>query len=107
VGSDSFGRLYAPPLPFDQQPLEAWAAIDACDAAYAATGDRQWQSYARTAYRWFLGQNELGIPLGDIKTGECYDGLIPTGINRNRGAESILAFHLATVTIQRHRAGEC
>jgi glycosyltransferase involved in cell wall biosynthesis len=107
VGSDSFGRLYAPPLPFDQQPLEAWAAIDACDAAFAATGDTQWQSYARTAYRWFLGQNELGIALGDIKTGECYDGLIPTGVNRNRGAESILAFHLATVTIQRHRAGEC
>jgi glycosyltransferase involved in cell wall biosynthesis len=107
VGSDSFGRLYAPPLPFDQQPLEAWAAIDACDAAYAATGDIQWQSYARTAYRWFLGQNELGMALGDIETGECYDGLIPTGVNRNRGAESILAFHLATVTIQRHRAGEC
>jgi glycosyltransferase involved in cell wall biosynthesis len=107
VGSDSFGRLYAPPLPFDQQPLEAWAAIDACDAAYSATGDIQWQSYARTAYRWFLGQNELGMALGDIKTGECYDGLIPTGVNRNRGAESILAFHLATVTIQRHRAGEC
>jgi glycosyltransferase involved in cell wall biosynthesis len=107
VGSDSFGRVYAPPLPFDQQPLEAWAAIDACDAAYAATGDPQWQSYARTAYRWFHGQNELGVALGDIQTGECYDGLIPTGVNRNRGAESILAFHLATVTIQRHRIGEC
>jgi hypothetical protein len=94
-------------LPFDQQPLEAWAAVDACDAAYAATGDIQWQSYARTAYRWFLGQNELGVSLGDSETGECYDGLIPTGVNRNRGAESILAFHLATVAIQRHRAGEC
>jgi glycosyltransferase involved in cell wall biosynthesis len=107
VGSDSFGRLYAPPLPFDQQPLEAWAAVDACDAAYAATGDIQWQSDARTAYRWFLGQNELGVALGDVATGECFDGLIPTGVNRNRGAESILAFHLATATIQRHRAGEC
>jgi glycosyltransferase involved in cell wall biosynthesis len=107
VGSDSFGRLYAPPLPFDQQPVEAWAAIDACDAAYAATGNSEWQSHARTAYRWFLGQNELGLALGDVETGECYDGLIPTGVNRNRGAESILAFHLATVTIQRHRAGEC
>jgi glycosyltransferase involved in cell wall biosynthesis len=107
VGSDSFARLYAPPLPFDQQPIEAWAAIDACDAAYAATGNMQWQSYARTAYRWFLGQNELGVALGDVATGECFDGLIPTGVNRNRGAESILAFHLATATIQHHRAGEC
>jgi glycosyltransferase involved in cell wall biosynthesis len=107
IGSDSFGRPYAPPLPFDQQPLEAWAAVDACDAAFSASGDITWQSFARTAYRWFLGQNDLGIALGDIESGECFDGLIPTGVNRNRGAESILAFHLATATIQRHRAGEC
>jgi glycosyltransferase involved in cell wall biosynthesis len=107
VGSDSFGRLYAPPLPFDQQPLEAWASVDACDAAFAASGDTVWQSFARTAYRWFLGQNDLGIPLGTVETGECFDGLIPTGVNRNRGAESILAFHLATVTIQRHQQAKC
>ncbi len=107
VGSDSFGRPYAPPLPFDQQPLEAWAAVDACDAAYAATADPQWQRNARTAYRWFLGQNELGQALGDVKTGGCYDGLIPTGVNRNRGAESILAFHLATAKIQSHRQTAC
>ena len=29
VGTDSFGRSYADPLPFDQQPLEAWATVDA------------------------------------------------------------------------------
>ncbi len=107
VGSDSFGRPYAPPLPFDQQPVEAWAMIDACDAAFSATGDLRWQRAARNAYRWFLGKNELGLALGDIETGECFDGLIPTGVNRNRGAESILAFHLATVTIQRHKQAVC
>ncbi len=107
VGSDSFGQPYAQPLPFDQQPLEAWASVDACDAAFAATGDAAWQSYARTAYRWFLGQNDLGLALADVDSGECFDGLIPTGVNRNRGAESILAFHLATVTIQRHKHAVC
>ncbi len=107
VGSDSFGQPYAQPLPFDQQPLEAWASVDACDAAFAATGDAAWQSYARTAYRWFLGQNDLGLALADVDSGECFDGLIPTGVNRNRGAESILAFHLATVTIQRHKQAVC
>ncbi len=107
VGSDSFGTHYAPPLPFDQQPVEAWAMIDACDAAYAATLDSRWQERARDAYLWFLGRNELGLALGDVSSGECYDGLIPTGINRNRGAESILAFHLATIAIQRHRSAMC
>jgi glycosyltransferase involved in cell wall biosynthesis len=107
VGSDSFGRLYAPPLPFDQQPVEAWAMVDACDAAFEATGDVQWQERARHAYLWFLGRNQLGLALGDPDSGECHDGLIPTGINRNRGAESILAFHLATIAIQRHRVAAC
>jgi glycosyltransferase involved in cell wall biosynthesis len=107
VGSDSFGRNYAPPLPFDQQPLEAWAMVDACIAAFDATGDAAWQTAARNAYLWFLGKNELGLALGDIDTGECYDGLMPTGANRNRGAESILAFHLATIAMQGHRGSEC
>ena len=49
----------------------------------------------------------LGLALGDIETGECQDGLMPTGVNRNRGAESILAFHFATVAIQHHRGSEC
>jgi glycosyltransferase involved in cell wall biosynthesis len=105
IGSDSFGRIYAPPLPFDQQPIEAWAAVDACDAAFGASGEKRWQRAAVNAYRWFLGKNELGVAVGDAETGECYDGLIPTGVNRNRGAESILAFHHATITIQRHRGG--
>jgi glycosyltransferase involved in cell wall biosynthesis len=107
VGSDSFGRLYAPPLPFDQQPVEAWAMVDACDAAFDATGDAQWQERARHAYLWFLGRNELGLALGDPDSGECHDGLIPTGLNRNRGAESILAFYLATSAIQHHRSTAC
>ena len=107
IGTDSFGSLYASPLPFDQQPVEAWAMVEACDAAFAATGDARWQERARGAYLWFLGKNDLGLALGDPATGECFDGLIPTGINRNRGAESILAFQLATLAIQRHRGAMC
>lgn len=107
VGTDSFGRLYAAPLPFDQQPLEAWAMVDACDAAHAATGASAWRDRALNAYRWFLGKNELAIALADPETGECFDGLMPTGVNRNRGAESVLAFQLATIAIQRLRSDPC
>ncbi len=99
VGSDSFGRKYSDPLPFDQQPLEAWATIDACAAAFDATRDAHWQHLAEKAYRWFLGANDLGLALADPATGECFDGLMPTGVNRNQGAESVLAFHMATLAI--------
>lgn len=107
IGTDSFGALYGPALPFDQQPVEAWAMVDACDAAFAATGDSKWSGQARNAYLWFLGKNELGKAVADPASGECFDGLIPTGINRNRGAESILAFHLATKSIQCHLEAAC
>ncbi|WP_415642053.1 glycosyltransferase [Sphingomonas antarctica] len=95
VGHESFGREYAEPLPFDQQPLEAWATIDACAAALSVTNDAKWRDRALSAWRWYLGDNDVGVPLGDPATGECFDGLHPTCVNRNRGAESILSFQLA------------
>jgi glycosyltransferase involved in cell wall biosynthesis len=105
IGSDSFSRPFAQPLPHDQQPVEAAAMVDACDAAFAATGDIVWQERAINAYRWFLGKNENGLPVGDVETGGCFDALTPTGVNQNQGAESLLAFHLATVSIQPHVTG--
>jgi glycosyltransferase involved in cell wall biosynthesis len=107
IGSDSFNRPFAHPLPHDQQPVEAAAMVDACDAAFLATGDDVWRARAINAYRWFLGKNEGDVPIGDVETGACYDALTPTGVNRNQGAESLLAFHLATVAIQRHMARGC
>ncbi|WP_375398324.1 glycosyltransferase [uncultured Sphingomonas sp.] len=99
VGTDSFGRSYADPLPFDQQPLEAQAAIEACAAAFDATGDRRWVDEAARAYRWYLGGNDLDLPLASGTDGGCFDGLMPGGVNRNQGAESILALQLASCAI--------
>ncbi|MBL7372760.1 glycosyl transferase family 1, partial [Escherichia coli] len=53
VGTESFGRAYAPPLQFDQQPLEAQATVEACVAAHEATGERRWVDEAMRAYRWY------------------------------------------------------
>jgi glycosyltransferase involved in cell wall biosynthesis len=102
IGSDSFSRPFAQPLPHDQQPVEAAAMVDACDAAFVATGDTVWQARAIKAYRWFLGQNDNHLVVGDFATGGCFDALTPTGVNLNQGAESLLAFHLATISIQPH-----
>lgn len=98
VGSDSFDRQ-GEALPFDQQPLEAWATVAACGTAYRLTGQAVWRDHAETAYAWFLGRNDRGIALGDLGSGRCLDGLTPRGVNRNSGAESILAFHLAHRTM--------
>jgi hypothetical protein len=94
IGSESFGIEFDA-LPFDQQPLEAQAAIDAAASAYAATGDAHWAIHARAAWKWFFGGNDRGVVLADLATGRCRDGINPRGLNRNTGAESILAFHLS------------
>ena len=99
VGTESFHRPYADPLQFDQQPLEAQATIDACAAAFDATGDRRWFDEAKRAYDWYLGANDLDLPLASLGDGGCFDGLMPSGLNRNQGAESILALQMASCAI--------
>ena len=94
VGSESFGQHHGW-MPFDQQPLEAQAAVEAAVAALDATGDAAWADHAITAYRWFFGANDRGVVLADIASGRCRDGVTPRGANENCGAESILAFQLA------------
>jgi len=100
VGCKSFGRPYAPPLAFDQQPLEATATIDAATAAYRATGEEKWHRVAQAAFAWFFGDNDAGVPIASVSDGGCFDGLMATGINLNQGAESILALHLAAQTMR-------
>ena len=98
IGSDSFGKAHAY-LPFDQQPLEAQAAVEAAASAWRATGDPAWIAHAHTAYRWFFGANDRGVVLVDLATGRCRDGVTPRGVNRNSGAESILAFQLSHYSV--------
>lgn len=92
VGTESFAAPFATPAIFDQQPLEAWAAIDACAVAWEATGDRVWIDRATAAHDWFLGANTLSVPIIDAETGECHDGLTRFDANLNQGAESIIAW---------------
>ncbi|WP_225205333.1 glycosyltransferase family 4 protein [Novosphingobium huizhouense] len=99
IGSETFHRPFEN-MPFDQQPLEAWAAIDAAATAFEATGDKAWLDHAEAAYRWYLGENDRGVVLGDIASGRCRDGITPQGANENCGAESILAFQLSHYAMQ-------
>jgi len=95
IGSQSFGARHRAPQRFDQQPLEAAATISACLAALRADGDPNWRADAGRAFAWFLGSNDLSIPLVDIETGSCRDGLHPDRANENRGGESTVSYLLS------------
>jgi hypothetical protein len=51
------------------------------------------------AFEWFLGANDLNLPLYDFATKGCNDALMADGVNNNQGAESTLSFLLATLTV--------
>jgi hypothetical protein len=93
IGSESFDKP-SEWKPFDQQPLEAQAAIEAAHSAWIATHDDRWVKLAQQTYQWFFGANDRGVVLADLATGRCRDGVTPRGRNENSGAESILAFQL-------------
>ena len=69
--------------------------VSACLEAFRSTRDEFWWREARRAFEWFLGRNDLGIPLYDPSTGGCRDGLHHDRVNENQGAESTLAFQLS------------
>jgi uncharacterized protein YyaL (SSP411 family) len=95
VGVHGFFKRGEEPAAFDQQPLEAYATVSACIEAFRTTDDAQWLDYARWAFDWFLGRNDLGQPIYDASTGGCRDGLLEDRVNENQGAESTLAMLLA------------
>ena len=100
IGTAGFGELRQPPRAFDQQPVEAAAAIAACLAAWKAEGDAEWTVMARRAFGWFLGSNDLSTALADPHTGSCRDGLHPDRANENRGGESVVSYLLALAEIR-------
>jgi len=106
VGSKSFGNKHQMPEAFDQQPVEAWAAISACFAAWRADGDAEWLTGAKCAFGWFLGQNDLRTVLIDAEAGSCSDGLHPDRPNENKGAESVLSYLLGLIEIRQFVAAE-
>jgi hypothetical protein len=95
IGSNGFYEKNGARADFDQQPVEAQAMVSACHEAYRATQDGSWTIEAKRAFEWFLGRNDLGLPLYDFTTGGCGDGLHVDRVNENQGAESTLAFQLS------------
>ena len=100
IGSNGFYRRGGERARFDQQPVEAQAMVSACLEAHRVTGDKSWYKEARRAFDWFLGRNDLNLPLYDPTTGGCRDGLHADRPNENQGAESSLAFLQAVLELR-------
>jgi glycosyltransferase involved in cell wall biosynthesis len=98
IGSNGWFPRGGKKARFDQQPIEPMGLIEACAEACMWTRSEHWLREARRCVDWFLGRNDLNVPLYDFKTGGGCDGLQPDGANKNQGAESTLAWLISLLS---------
>lgn len=84
---------------FDQQGIDVMAMILFYSQAFRITREQDYLSRMYLSFQWFLGTNDLGLPLYDPSTGGCSDGLHSEGINLNQGAESTLAYWISHLVV--------
>ena len=82
-----------------QQPINAMAMVMMFDKAFMVTKDEKYHKKMLTAFSWFMGNNDLCIPLYDEESKGCCDGLEKHSVNRNQGAESTISFQLSYLTV--------
>jgi glycosyltransferase involved in cell wall biosynthesis len=92
IGNDGWFTRDGKRARFDQQCVEAQTLLEACLEAYNVTGEDAWLRDARRCFNWFLGDNDIQMPLYDFTTGGCRDGIHADRPNQNQGAESTLAW---------------
>lgn len=85
---------------YDQQPLEAAAAVDAYLFAAKALRKKAFSNQALLAFEWFFGNNRNHRSIYDENTKGVFDGLTLRGVNQNEGAESIACFLMSCLSLQ-------
>jgi len=108
IGNDGWNSRTAEAALSDQQPLEASTMAAAAMTGLQLRHDEDYLAAFQRAHGWFHGQNSLQYPMADVESGGCLDGLESTGVNRNQGAESTLAYlwtQLLSLDVQRDSLG--
>ena len=82
-----------------QQPIDTMAMVMLYSKAFEVLKDTSYYSKMHIAFSWFLGNNDLLLPLYDDESKGCCDGLELTSINRNQGAESTISYLLSYLSV--------
>lgn len=99
IGNEKWYKKEGERSVFAQQPIDAMAMVLMYHQAYLLTKDKEYLSKLYTSFLWFLGENDLRMSLYDFETQGCCDGFESTGVNRNQGAESSLAYLISHLTV--------
>ena len=99
IGNQGWCKQNGTTAQFDQQGIDVMAMILYYQQAFRLTREQQYLDSMYKSYQWFLGNNDLRLPLYDAATGGCADGLHSEGVNLNQGAESTLAYWISHLVV--------
>jgi len=85
---------------YDQQSVEASCMVNTALTAFQITQNTQYKTASQTIFEWYFGKNTQALKIYDPKTGACYDGITPKGLNLNQGAESTVTYLLARLNLE-------
>jgi hypothetical protein len=88
---------------YDQQPVEAADMILAAFSLFRQTRDDRLFQSIKNWFSWYEGNNLQKTPLINTATGGIFDALTPGGANLNQGAESIVTYLLAYLSLSLHQ----
>lgn len=99
VGSNGWYRKDGNCADYAQQSVDVMGMVLLFFKAYEVTKDKKYLDKMFTSYMWYIGKNDLSLPVYDYETGGCNDGLEDYGLNLNQGAESTLTYLIAHLTV--------
>ncbi|UZJ64119.1 hypothetical protein OKW96_17210 [Sphingobacterium sp. KU25419] len=99
IGNQKWAKQNQNMSKFGQQPIDVTATVLLFREVFEITKNNEYFEKMIRSFEWFLGENDLKLPLYDHHTKGCCDGLETYGINRNQGAESTLCYFISYITI--------
>lgn len=88
---------------YGEQPIDVAYTILTLGRFYDTFKDHRYIDKMEIAFSWFLGNNHLHHIIYNPCTGGCYDGLEKTHVNLNQGAESMVSYLMARLTIEKYQ----
>jgi glycosyltransferase involved in cell wall biosynthesis len=99
VGSKGWYRKGEICADFAQQSVDVMGMVLLFFKAYEVTKDKKYLNKMFKSYMWYMGKNDLSLPVYDYETGGCNDGLEEYGLNKNQGAESTISYLISHLTV--------
>ena len=99
VGSKGWYRKGEECADYAQQSVDVMGMVLLFFKAYQVTKEKKYLDKMFTSYMWYMGKNDLSLPVYDYESGGCNDGLEEYGLNKNQGAESTLSYLISHLTV--------